>query len=393
MSREKDAGKKFSEYVDRILAGEDIKDDPAMDRDLREALEFARKIIGTRSSPSVKFQASLKASLLQKLDEREERAREKQGRSWGLFWRQPAWQAVVIVFLIVIIGSILWRTGVFLPASPLPSVTTAPTATATSPPPMTTSAPLPGELVSVTARTDRTSYRSGDVVNIEVELKNDSAGSLTLEKMPPIISLMSVETAQPVYTFSAGTETRTLAPGEAARFNLTWPQLDFTGRPVTGDYYLELEDLELKGRPVQLNLIRPVRFEISPDATPGAGSGTIEVDRSQAASGITVTLRRVVISDTGVIVNAFISPPRDYSVFRVETGYRASRDYSAPATYTFDGGWVKDAGMSAIEYLQNGMNQTWYIPDTVPPGAAEMFFNITSVGDWPGPWTFYIPLK
>ncbi len=76
MGRERDIAKKFTENLDRILAGEEIKADPAMDAELRAALDFARKMAALRTAPSAPYQARLKAALLQKLDEQEALAQE-----------------------------------------------------------------------------------------------------------------------------------------------------------------------------------------------------------------------------------------------------------------------------------------------------------------------------
>ena len=45
---------------------------------------------------------------------------------------------------------------------------------------------------------------------------------------------------------------------------LIWDQEDFDGNPVTGPYYIELEDLVYQGIPVQLHLAQPVEFNIQP---------------------------------------------------------------------------------------------------------------------------------
>ena len=57
MGREPEIEKKFSENLDRILAGEEIKPDPAMDDDLRSALDFSTRIKDLRASPTQQFQA------------------------------------------------------------------------------------------------------------------------------------------------------------------------------------------------------------------------------------------------------------------------------------------------------------------------------------------------
>ena len=267
MDRERETEKKFAEYLDRILAGEEIKADPAMDEELRAALDFARKMGELGAKPSAQYQARLKASLLQKLEEQEAPQKEKRGSFWDVFRSHPAWQGAVAVLVVIIALTIVWRAGFFQPLMTPPEqakvpATSAPTTKAT--PAATTAAPVPapGTLVSIEAKTDKAAYQPGEDVKIELSMRNVSQKQLTVQDFPPILSLMQEDTKQPVYTFTAGEATRTLAPNEVARYTYTWKQVDFKGNPVSGSYYIELEDLEYNGSPVQLNLIQPVRFKI-----------------------------------------------------------------------------------------------------------------------------------
>jgi hypothetical protein len=272
MGRDKETRKKFIEYLDRILAGEEIPADLDMDEELRATLEFARKMSVLRPIPSDTFQAQLKAGLLQKLDAQEARAKEGQGSFWRTLWRQPVWQGAITVAFAVFIVGMLWRAGIFSPelSQPTATETSTPTQTTTSTTTETATATetatIPQEVfLSVDAATDKIIYESGEKVRIELELINRSPEQLTIEKLPPILSLMSIETGQPVFTFAAGQETRTLAPNQTVKFTLTWNQVDFHGQPVTGVYYLEIEDLVYQGQPIQLHLGTPVLFEIVKD--------------------------------------------------------------------------------------------------------------------------------
>ena len=85
-----------------------------------------------------------------------------------------------------------------------------------------------------------------------------------MDQFPPL-SLMRADTKMPAYTFAAMKDIRTLAPYETASYTFDWNQLDFKGVPApSGLYYVELEDLDYQGRPVQLNLTQPVTFDILP---------------------------------------------------------------------------------------------------------------------------------
>jgi hypothetical protein len=270
MGREKENEKKFTEYLDRILAGEEINADPSMDKELRDALDFARKISECGATPAAQFQARLKASLLQKLEEQEALRKQKRGSFWDVFRSHPVWQGAAAALFVIIIVSLLWRAGVFQPAitETAPSTTSAPTTAAPvtkAQVAATTTAGYSSDLVvpvSIEAKTDKAAYNPGEDVKIEVTMRNTTGGQLTVTDFPPILSLMDENTKQPVYTFAAGKAIRTLAPNDAATYTYTWKQVNFSGQPVSGTYYVELEDLEYNGQPVRLNLPQPVRFVI-----------------------------------------------------------------------------------------------------------------------------------
>ena len=235
MGRERDNEKKFNEYLDRILAGEEIKADPSMDKELRDALDFACKMADLRQNPPAQFQARLKADLLQKIEARQAQ-KQARGAFWDVFRGHPVWQGAVAVLLVIIVIAVVWRAGVFqftpleLSQATTPPATKAPIATQTAP--MTTSPAyydkgLRGTLVSIDAKSDKTSYQSGETVQIELSMKNISGNQLTVKDFPPILSVMREDTKQPVYTFTAGTATRTLAPNAVATYTYTWKQTGF----------------------------------------------------------------------------------------------------------------------------------------------------------------------
>ena len=284
MNRKREIEKRFTEYLDRILAGEEITVEPDADAELRAALEFARTIRGLRTSPSESFQAQLKARLLQKLDEQEAIALERRESFWGNIWRQPIWQGAVMVAFAVIVVGLLWRAGIIAPE--LPEATTTPTATATpttvptTTVPTTTSMPTTAPTTTPTtiptqipqdvylrldANTNKLIYESGEEVIIELILTNDGQNYLTMEKLPPIVSLMDAGTKQPVYTFTSGQQIMTIAPNQTISFILTWNQEDFEGELVSGRFYIEIEDLIYLDQPIQLHLDDPVQFDIIPE--------------------------------------------------------------------------------------------------------------------------------
>jgi hypothetical protein len=112
-------------------------------------------------------------------------------------------------------------------------------------------------------KTNKTNYSPGETVVIELIYENISPDILTIEKMPPILSVMNSETGEPVYTFAAGKNTRSLSQGESVTFTYSWDQKDFDGRVVGGKYYIELEDLEYQGQTLKFYMPQPAGFEIT----------------------------------------------------------------------------------------------------------------------------------
>jgi hypothetical protein len=251
LEERKDQVKTFSEELDRQLAGLPASPGRILDKGLTDTLEFARKLSVLRSEPSPEFQASLKARLLNMVAQAEEKKRL--AKPWWLRYtpQKPLWQAAAAVAVVLLVVGIVWASGAFR-SQPSPIV---------SPPPGTTSAP--GKYVQASASTNKAVYDPGEEVDIHITLENISPESLTIDQYPPILSLMRSSTAQPVYTFGAGTGARTLAPGQSISYTQVWNQIGFDGLSVpAGTYSLELEDIEFQGQAIKLTLVSPVKFEI-----------------------------------------------------------------------------------------------------------------------------------
>ncbi len=173
--------------------------------------------------------------------------------SWFPQWlRRPVWQAA-IVLVIAIVAGVLTYNNLLQP----PVVVQAPA-------PVIELPPRGPAMVAVAGAASKITYAYGETVGITVSLRNDSEQTLRIDQFPPILSLMRADSREPVYTFRAGNESRTLGPNETSSFAVTWNQLDEWGQVVPpGGYYVELEDLDLQGRAVQLAFSRPVTFNIS----------------------------------------------------------------------------------------------------------------------------------
>ena len=363
MGREykKDVEKLFSEKVDRLITGEELKTDAEMGEDIRSAVDFARKMLSATPKPSVGFEAHLKAKLLQKLAEDE--VAEK-GWLWRLIPHQPVWQAVAALVCVIIVGVAVWGSGVLNPSEPV----------------------ITSNVLRVDADTNKAAYAPGETVKVEVTLKNVTSEPFKIEQFPPILSLMQTESRQPVFTFNAGEASKTLLPGEVARFSVLWDQRDDTRRYVPGGgYYLELEDIGLRGQAIKLTLTKPVSFDIQ-TAVHDIGEiyKSIYLSQSQTVEGITVVLQKLELSSQGARLTAIISAPPDYN---------QATDYRAFATYYLDRGWIKNAGLSSVKYYREEMVHTWYFTEPIPQETGELLFVIMSTGKWEGPWQFLIPLE
>jgi hypothetical protein len=226
----------FARALDDMLAGK--APGAAASAEEEGLLAFGQRMAGLRPSPRPAFYSGLKSQLLQQLAEKGAE-RPWQERLSPLF-RRPLFAAAAAAVSVAAIFGGLWLSGVFSPSQP--------------------AAP---EVVRVEAMTDRTVYARGQPVVINVGLQNLSGGVLDFSEFPPIVSVMRETGIMAAYTFGAGAGTKTLQPGQAVSFSLTWDQRDSRGVQVApGEYYLELEDLYYQGAKIELTPQSPVEFEI-----------------------------------------------------------------------------------------------------------------------------------
>jgi hypothetical protein len=67
VKEDKATQKRFLEYLDRLLAGEDITPGDDVSDDMRSALEHARKMLEFREEPSDAFRRELRNKLMQQV--------------------------------------------------------------------------------------------------------------------------------------------------------------------------------------------------------------------------------------------------------------------------------------------------------------------------------------
>jgi len=125
----------------------------------------------------------------------------------------------------------------------------------------------------------------------------------------------------------------------------------------------------------------------------GVMEKVIELSQTQTVNDISITLERVELSTLEAKFYAFNVPP-DYSLPQDPNLPPPSlMTLHAHAEYSVDGGPTKDAGLSEIQFLDDGMKHIWNMLDPVPQDAKELTFIITELGEWQGPWQFIIALQ
>jgi hypothetical protein len=412
MGREDKIAKEFSEYLDRILAGEEIVVDAEASEELKTTLEFARRVKGLHVEPSPAFKDSLKQNLLRKLAERDALAARERPRSfWHFTWGRVMVAATAVVILILAIT--IWQySGIFRAGTPsptttptsapkatpmpttVPTTTAAPTARPTpTPPPVTPKPPGPEDRPLQVTTVPEAQYLPGQTVRITIDFTNIGPEAITLSQYPPEIQMLS-RADKMVRLFMAGAEELQLEPGATATYNLTWDQRDENGTQVSPGWYLiDVKNVTyVRGSPP-----RTTRASFGETAKiyiqypQGAMEKVIDLNQSKTVNGITITLERAELSAEGAMFYCFVVPP----------GYTPSQSVTmvmtpVHANYSFDG-ITRDAGLAGWGARGDGIKLVWGYPerllDPVPSDARELTFTITRFGDVDGPWEFKIPLE
>jgi hypothetical protein len=257
----------------------------------------------------------------------------------------------------------------------------------------TTTVPDLSSSLSVNITTDKLNYQFGDMVYTQLGMKNISQTQIEIDTI--LFYIVQKETGQTAYIdrLGQGHVLAPLAPNESITRRLLWRGISNDGKRESGQFYIKLEKTEGYGRVFQINLNEPAFFNYLPHSESDRGPWTLNFYLPLTADNITISLQQIVITDSSITVTAYLWPPPGYAVTLGETGYRSIYNYSANAMYSFDGGWLQDAGKSSVVYMPGGVNYTWIIPITVPSGAGELSFNITSVGTREGSWLFTVQLK
>jgi hypothetical protein len=109
MSKKQKKDKLVLENMDRIVAGEKLKDESELDKDTKAALELTREMASWPKSPSKEFKADLKARVTHQVVEQKNREAAKNPFSeFRDILRRPAWQMTVGAIILVIIAAIVF---------------------------------------------------------------------------------------------------------------------------------------------------------------------------------------------------------------------------------------------------------------------------------------------
>jgi len=262
------------------------------------------------------------------------------------------------------------------------------------------------KLMEVEASTGKGSYLPGEDMAVELSLKNVSSEPIQMDPYPPDVRIMRPRTLwDEVRLFPAGTGTRSLDPGEAAMYAVTWDQRDGQGQQVAyGLYKLVVGPIHLGDVSLTRDFWDSLQLLILP--AEGTMEKSIELNESRTVNGITIILQRLELTTLSAAFYAFNVPP-DYTMPQVpfvpgsDPKLSQGRDPAPPwmmelharAEYCLDGGLMKDAGLSGIGFVEDGMRHSWIMLDPVPKGTRELTFSITELGDWDGPWEFQVLLE
>jgi len=289
------AGRQFSDDVERLLQGEEPLADVS-DDDYIETVRFAQKLMALRQEPDPVFAATLKQRLAVTMATQDAAAPES--RSWfGRAFSRPGLRlAMVSTFVVLAAVGVLWRAGLLSPAMPgageaPPDMLMAPPAPGTTDaaaPEMARAAgdagkqdanaavPAAAPATIVVAGYATPSAALGDSVSITITLRNEGPDGYTLAPFPPALAIRQSATGQVVYTFAPGTAAHALSGMEFTQFDVTWDQRDSTGAQVEpGHYEVDVEMMQARTEKGDI-AVPATGYNVAEfDILPGPSAGTV----------------------------------------------------------------------------------------------------------------------
>jgi hypothetical protein len=235
--------RRFSENIDRLLAGEKARIGEDMDEEQRTAIDLARKLIEFRDTPSPHFKDHLKRQLLLKLAEQEGVARRERQRTnrfrkalGNLIPQNPAWRAAIATVAVAVLAVIvLWGSGTLTPTPQQNGqlMEMAPT--------LGKSFTAP-EVIEITA-SEMTLAPFGDSFKVDLTFRNVSPESVEVAPFPPAFQITMADSGGVIRSLEAGNERREILPSGTLAFTLVWDQRDDNGKQAApGRYSIAIID-------------------------------------------------------------------------------------------------------------------------------------------------------
>ena len=84
-------------------------------------------------------------------------------------------------------------------------------------------------LIRLDAMRDKDAYQPGEDITIDFSIENVSQRTIEMAPFPPEVRIMRPPVDREIRSFPAGTETKSLDPGEVAGVVVTWGQRDNLG--------------------------------------------------------------------------------------------------------------------------------------------------------------------
>ena len=87
-------------------------------------------------------------------------------------------------------------------------------------------------------KTDKSAYAQDELVTLTFTITNTSDWPVTLDYMPPTVTIYSIQEVRDVAVLRYGDGHRVLQPGETSSFTMTWDQVHFEGGRATPGRYV-----------------------------------------------------------------------------------------------------------------------------------------------------------
>jgi hypothetical protein len=295
MTPRDNAGRQFSDDVERLLRGEEPLGGSA-DADYLDTILFARKLVDLGQEPDADFALRLRRRLVTEMAAQDAKAGDTQSWFVKLFSRPGLRLAMVSTFVVLAAIGLVWRAGLLSPMASSPSGDASAGMLSAPPTPLApeTSAPevaraqtdgngaamaMPpaSTALTITGHVEPTAA-FGKAVSVSFEFSNASPDGYLLTPFPPTIAIREAATGRIVFTSVAGTSGYSLAAMESIQYDFTWDQKDNGGVQVgPGRYQVAVETVEAQsekgGTSVPAGASDVTAFDILPQAAGGTAGG------------------------------------------------------------------------------------------------------------------------